>query len=159
MASIDINQWANKVYKHNFPDTKLLNRNIEGLSVDFVNSLDVNVILMSPPCQPFTRNGLQNDINDPRTNPFLQILDILPKLTKVDRILVENVKGFEKSQMRDVLVNKLKENNFIYQEFILSPTQVGVPNTRHRYYCLARKNPQKFSFPSGDLVRINTIII
>jgi site-specific DNA-cytosine methylase len=54
-AAMDINTIANKVYKHNFPNTKLLQRNIQSLSVEEVNGYDIDMILMSPPCQPFTR--------------------------------------------------------------------------------------------------------
>ncbi|KAJ3646568.1 hypothetical protein Zmor_024152 [Zophobas morio] len=144
-ASIDINPVANLVYQHNFPDVTSFNRNIQSLSPKFINKLDVDTLLMSPPCQPFTRNGLQLDVEDERTKSFIHILKILPDLN-IERILIENVKGFETSQMRDLLIDALKKWDFNYQEFILSPTQVGVPNTRHRYYCLAKKSPAVFNF-------------
>nr|BAW19576.1 DNA (cytosine-5-)-methyltransferase 2 [Gnatocerus cornutus] len=149
-ASIDINPIANSVYKHNFPDVLLLNRNIQSLTPKFINSLDVDTILMSPPCQPFTRNGLQKDVLDDRTKSFLHILEILPELN-VRNILVENVKGFEGSQMRELFVESLEKCGFVWQEFILSPNQIGVPNSRHRYYCVAKKGPEKFSFEVGAL--------
>lgn len=154
MTSIEINNIANEIYKHNFPDTKLLNLNIEGLTPDFINKLDVNTILMSPPCQPFTRNGLQNDMKDPRTVSFLHILKILPDLKNITRILIENVKGFEQSDTRNILVETLNKLNFSYQEFIVSPHQIGIPNSRHRYYCLAKKHPEKISFQVGEIVSI-----
>ncbi|KAK4874222.1 hypothetical protein RN001_013582 [Aquatica leii] len=150
VASVDINQMANKVYAHNFNSTLLLNRNIQSLSPTYINSLDINTIMMSPPCQPFTRNGLKGDTNDPRTASFIHILDILPTLN-VQNILMENVKGFESSKMRSIFINKLEECNFTYQEFLLSPTQFGIPNTRLRYYCIAKKRPMKFGFETGPL--------
>lgn len=52
---MDINTIANKVYQHNFPNTKLLQRNIQSLSVEEIDDYDIDMILMSPPCQPFTR--------------------------------------------------------------------------------------------------------
>lgn len=54
-AAVDINTLANKVYQHNFPDTKLLQRNIQSLSAKEINDYCIDMILMSPPCQPFTR--------------------------------------------------------------------------------------------------------
>ncbi|CAH0563462.1 unnamed protein product [Brassicogethes aeneus] len=154
VASVEINPNANVIYRHNFPEINILNKNIEGLTGEFINKLDINTILMSPPCQPFTRNGLKNDVKDTRTNPFMHILNLLPELTKVGRILIENVKGFEKSEMRGILLDVLKKNDFIWQEFILTPTQIGVPNTRHRYYCLAKRRPLQFDFDVGDLMEI-----
>ncbi|XP_017782245.1 PREDICTED: tRNA (cytosine(38)-C(5))-methyltransferase [Nicrophorus vespilloides] len=144
IASVDINTVANHVYGYNFPETNLLNRNIQSLTPKFINSLEVDTILMSPPCQPFTRNGLQKDVDDARTCSFTHILQILPEL-KVKSILIENVKGFECSEMRERLIEALQAAGFNYQEFMLSPTQFGIPNTRHRYYCLASRCPDKFT--------------
>lgn len=154
IASVDINNKANKVYKHNFPNTVLLNKNIQGLSAEYINSLGANSILMSPPCQPFTRNGNKLDVNDKRSCSFLYLLNILPKLN-IDYILIENVKGFECSKMRQTLIETLRNCNYDYQEFILSPSQFGVPNTRHRYYCLAKKIPLKFSFNNNTELLVN----
>ncbi|XP_030757652.1 tRNA (cytosine-5-)-methyltransferase [Sitophilus oryzae] len=145
-AAIEINNVANSIYKYNFPDTTLLNLNIEGLSENIVNKFNVNTVLMSPPCQPFTRNGNRNDVKDSRTDSFRHFLSLLPKLSKIENILIENVKGFEVSEMRSILVNVLEECDFIYQEFILSPSQFGIPNCRHRYYCLAKRKPNNFKF-------------
>lgn len=109
---------------------------------------------MSPPCQPFTRNGKFKDVDDRRSDAFTIVCSIIEKrqLPQLSYILMENVMGFEKSQMRDVFVDALKAARFYFQEFIISPTQVGVANTRHRYYCIARQI-QEFSFSSPDIVR------
>lgn len=113
--------------------------------------MNVNTILMSPPCQPFTRVGNKKDIDDARSNALVHICSILPKLTAIDYILMENVKGFEVSQARDLYIDALKKSGFHFQEFLLSPTAIGVPNTRYRYYCLARRsNP--FSFQCDSIL-------
>lgn len=159
ICSVDINQNANTVYRHNFPNTTLLNRNIQALTPKFINSLHVNTILMSPPCQPFTRNGLKLDVNDPRTSSFSYILRILPEL-HIDYILIENVKGYESSEMRNQLVEVLEKTEYNFQEFILSPSQFCIPNTRHRYYCIAKKVPKQFSFATiSNLVNHNEKIV
>lgn len=116
-----------------------------------INKLNVNTILMSPPCQPFTRNGLKCDIADNRSSSFLHLLDILNELD-IENILIENVKGFENSKMRNILVERLEKGGFSYQEFILSPSQFGIPNSRHRYYCLAKRKPKSFKFHVGAIV-------
>jgi len=63
---------------------------------------------------------------------------------------MENVKGFESSQAREIFVKALSESNFYYREFILTPLQLGIPNTRHRYYCIARKH-NDFSFAKDKI--------
>lgn len=151
LAAIDINENANATYQHNFPDVKCMNNNIQKIRIkDFK---DVNCLLMSPPCQPFTRNGNFKDTEDARSDAFLSVCNIIreTQLPQLSCILMENVMGFEKSQMRNIFVEALKTAGFYYQEFIVSPTQVGVANTRHRYYCIARNN-SPFSFGSSDIV-------
>lgn len=51
----DINTICNEVYKYNFPQTNLMNRNMKSLTAVEINNLAPDIILMSPPCQPFTR--------------------------------------------------------------------------------------------------------
>ncbi|XP_029482504.1 tRNA (cytosine(38)-C(5))-methyltransferase isoform X1 [Oncorhynchus nerka] len=147
VAAVDVNTTANEIYKHNFPNTPLLPKTIEGMTLDDFNKLAFDMILMSPPCQPFTRIGLQGDISDPRTKSFLYILNLLPRLIKLPRfILLENVKGFETSSARDSLVKTLKECGYNYQELMVSPTSLGMPNSRLRYFMIAKAPPGSFSF-------------
>lgn len=150
-AAVDINTTAYRVYRHNHPDTKCLNNNIQKFKPKEILKMNVNAILMSPPCQPFTRVGNKKDVDDARTNALVHICSILDELTTIEYILMENVKGFEISQARDLYIESLKRSNFEYQEFMLSPTEIGVPNTRYRYYCLARKN-KPFSFKCDSIL-------
>ncbi|XP_071383717.1 tRNA (cytosine(38)-C(5))-methyltransferase isoform X6 [Centroberyx affinis] len=109
------------------------------------------MILMSPPCQPFTRIGLQGDIADPRTKSFLYILDLLPRLARLPHyILLENVKGFETSSARECLVKTLKDCGYTFQEIMVSPTSVGIPNSRLRYFLIAKASPGSFSFQTSS---------
>ncbi|XP_008290158.1 tRNA (cytosine(38)-C(5))-methyltransferase isoform X1 [Stegastes partitus] len=150
VAAIDINTTANLIYKHNFPDTPLWNKTIEGISLDDFNKLSFDMILMSPPCQPFTRIGLQGDTADPRTKSFLYILDLLPRLCRLPRfILLENVKGFETSSARERLVKTLMECGYNFQEIMVSPTSVGIPNSRLRYFLIAEKSAGQLSTQTG----------
>uniref|UniRef100_A0A8C2EC38 tRNA (cytosine(38)-C(5))-methyltransferase n=1 Tax=Cyprinus carpio TaxID=7962 RepID=A0A8C2EC38_CYPCA len=126
VAAVDVNTTANEIYKHNFPNTPLLPKTIEGMMLQDFDKLNFDMILMSPPCQPFTRIGLQGDVADPRTKSFLYILELLPsRLSKRPRfILLENVKGFETSAARDALLKTLRECDYRFQEFLISPTSL-----------------------------------
>ncbi|XP_074690815.1 tRNA (cytosine(38)-C(5))-methyltransferase isoform X8 [Strix aluco] len=154
IAAVDVNTLANEVYKHNFPSTLLWAKTIEGITLKEFDRLSFDMILMSPPCQPFTRIGLQGDVSDPRTKSFLYILDILPRLQKLPKyLLLENVKGFESSSARNELLQTLETCGFKYQEFLLSPTcacgfclQLGIPNSRLRYFLIAKLHQEPFSF-------------
>lgn len=147
---MEINPTANSVYSHNFPSANVLNRNIESIDIDEIKKLNIDTILMSPPCQPFTRVGLQKDKNDARTNSLFQVLEMIEKLSDLKHILLENVVGFEKSETRDAVIKTIS-GSFNYKEFILSPCQFGIPNSRRRYYLLAKRKNLKFIFPNSSL--------
>uniref|UniRef100_A0A8C3QJP1 tRNA (cytosine(38)-C(5))-methyltransferase n=1 Tax=Cyanoderma ruficeps TaxID=181631 RepID=A0A8C3QJP1_9PASS len=123
VAAVDVNTLANDVYKHNFPSTPLWAKTIEGITLEEFDRLSFDMILMSPPCQPFTR------------------LQKLPKF-----LLLENVKGFESSSARNELLQTLATCGFKYQEFLLSPTCLGIPNSRLRYFLVAKLHQEPFSF-------------
>eukprot|EP00118_Oscarella_pearsei_P012289 m.89609 g.89609 ORF g.89609 m.89609 type:complete len:201 (+) comp36611_c0_seq12:49-651(+) len=128
VACLEINDVANAVYRHNFPGTPIMQRNIESLSVGEISKLNADVFLMSPPCQPFTRVGLKGDVSDARTGSFLHILDLIEKLDrKPGLLLVENVKGFDTSHTRERLIETLENSSYKYQEFLLNPPQVKIP--------------------------------
>ncbi|NXD18932.1 TRDMT methyltransferase, partial [Spelaeornis formosus] len=155
VAAVDVNTLANDVYKHNFPSTPLWAKTIEGITLKEFDSLSFDMILMSPPCQPFTRIGLQGDVSDPRTKSFLYILDILPRLQKLPKyLLLENVKGFESSSARNELLQTLATCGFKYQEFLLSPTCLGIPNSRLRYFLIAKLHQEPFSFQAPGQVSL-----
>ncbi|XP_028933375.1 tRNA (cytosine(38)-C(5))-methyltransferase isoform X1 [Ornithorhynchus anatinus] len=119
----------------------------QGISLQEFDRLSFDVMLMSPPCQPFTRTGLRGDAADGRTKSFLYLLRILPRLRKPPRyILLENVKGFEGSATRDLLVQTIEKCGFQYQEFLLSPTSLGIPNSRLRYFLIAKLQSSPFPF-------------
>ena len=151
VAAAEINTVANEVYQHNFRSAKNINRNIESLTANEINKMKIDTILMSPPCQPFTRVGLQKDSKDNRSSSFLHVMSLIPEIRSLQCILLENVKGFEQSETRDMFVSCLVQAGFNYKEVILSPCQFGIPNTRHRYYLLAKRKGLKFCFSDSTL--------
>ena len=60
VAAADINTTANSVYRHNFPGTRHLQRNIQSFTADELDKLQLDVLTMSPPCQPFSRWARQD---------------------------------------------------------------------------------------------------
>ncbi|XP_055613236.1 tRNA (cytosine(38)-C(5))-methyltransferase [Uranotaenia lowii] len=144
VAALDINPVGNGIYNYNFGGegecpVDVKNSNILGLTAERIQQLGVNVIAMSPPCQPFTRNGTFKDLADRRADPFVHLCDLLEHIPAVEFVLLENVKGFERSQACELYKGKLTAAGFNFREYILSPHDFGVPNTRHRYYCVAKK--------------------
>lgn len=151
----DINQNANSTYFHNYK-IKPFSISIESFSLkDYENLVETNIknnignnlfILwtMSPPCQPFTRQGNMQGLNDNRTNAFVHLMDNIFMKTKYlpDYFLLENVKNFEISEANKMLINILLEKKFSFIQFLLSPIQFNIPNNRLRFYLIASKIKQ-----------------
>ncbi|KAL6050121.1 C-5 cytosine-specific DNA methylase [Balamuthia mandrillaris] len=144
VAAYDMNLVANKIYAHNLglvPKT----RNLESVTAKELDKYKADLFLLSPPCQPYTRQGCQRGSEDPRARSFLHLIGLLPRLASPpDYLLVENVVGFEASTTRTVLVEQLTACGYGYQEFHLSPTHFGIPNQRLRYFLVARRKEKSF---------------
>lgn len=112
---------------------------------------------------------MPRDNGDPRAKSFLYLInDILPSLAASNALpgwlLIENVAGFEvhhlpsvfcllspnlkTSRTRQTLLTALSRLGYNVLELFLTPLSFGVPNSRLRYYLLARFEP--FSFPGGS---------
>ncbi|XP_024176554.1 tRNA (cytosine(38)-C(5))-methyltransferase 2 isoform X2 [Rosa chinensis] len=102
--------------------------NIQILTAAGLDRYGANVWLLSPPRQPYTRQGLQKQSGDAQAFSFLQILELIPHTSQPPIMLfVENVVGFETSDTHGKMIEILRRSDFVTQEFILSPLQFGVP--------------------------------
>ena len=128
LGAFDHSDLCHKVFTHNFPDVKqsvikkATRKNkkqkvndkkeskpvaIENLTKDYLEDAAAKLWMMSPPCQPHTRqhSNQEQDVEDPRSKSFLHLCDMISSmksesLPKV--ILLENVIGFESVSL-DVL--------------------------------------------------------
>uniref|UniRef100_A0A0N5ADS5 tRNA (Cytosine(38)-C(5))-methyltransferase n=1 Tax=Syphacia muris TaxID=451379 RepID=A0A0N5ADS5_9BILA len=151
LAAFDINTVTNSIYRANFQDTNLLQRNIQALSAEYLDKFCADLWLLSPPCQPFTRRGVKKDLKDRRCDGFKSLCTQLGLMKNPPRYLIlENVCGFEKSDAHDFFCGTLTGARFAFEEFILSPLQIGIPNSRPRYYLLARRDSETADF-KGEL--------
>lgn len=55
VGALEINPTVLETYALNFPDVRILRRNIESLTAEEIDEMGVDAVLMSPPCQPFCR--------------------------------------------------------------------------------------------------------
>ncbi|KAF8213820.1 S-adenosyl-L-methionine-dependent methyltransferase [Mycena galopus ATCC 62051] len=155
--AFDWDQIACDVYSANFGPGIARKMDISTLTSKYLASLKATLWLLSPACQPYTvLNASAKGGLDPRAKSFLYLVQtVLPELARADahptHFLVENVGGFETSTTRQVLVSTLRSLGYTIAEFLLTPLQFGIPNSRLRYYLLAKKSPLSFhDLPSGD---------
>lgn len=139
LAAYEISEICQKAYIHNFGSNEWRLKTIERLPIEELDKLHADMWLMSPPCQPFTRAGRRQDHEDNRTAGLLHLIDVLPRMRyPPQRLLLENVIGFERSECRRRLIAALAGLGWETLEFALDPEDFGLPNRRPRYYGLFR---------------------
>jgi len=121
------------------------------LTTENLSAYPADLWLLSPSCQPYTiLNPMPKDSDDPRAKSFLYLINqVLPSLAVRNalpgRLLIENVAGFETSSTRQTLLTVLSRLGYNVVELLLTPLSFSIPNSRLRYYLLARFEP--FSSP------------
>jgi len=151
VRAIDVDQSACQVYAANHPGvvTKV---DIATLAPDSSLIEDADLWLLSPPCQPYTVLSSQKDSLDPRAQSFLHLIrNVLPGLVAREAhpryLIVENVAAFETSNTRQLLRDTLTALNYSLFECLLTPLHFGIPNSRLRYYLLAKMSFNSQGFP------------
>ena len=122
---------------------------------------DIDVVIGGPPCQPFSKSGYwargdSKRLDDPRAQTltaFMRVVeDTLPKV-----LLLENVAGLSfngKTEGLDFLLGTIADINrragTSYQPCfrVLRAADYGVPQLRERFFLIAARDGQAFTFPA-----------
>lgn len=134
-AAIDIDQAAKRVYQSNFTHN-YFNVTLESVEAVWLESLAANAWWLSPPCQPFSRRGKQEDLRDPRSLALKNLFQLVPCL-RPKWILLENVSGFAVSEMFAWCCSILNDAGYVWQTLDVCPSAWGWPNRRPRFYLMA----------------------
>lgn len=137
--AFDMNKIANIVYATSFPEGPVPSpRCIKSVAKSNWLEGRADIWLMSPPCQPYTRAGRRGDLRDARAESFMALMERLSQMkSRPTYIHLENVKGFDGSDSHQIMVDTMHSCGYTLEEFLLCPTQLGIPNERLRYYCIA----------------------
>lgn len=124
-AAIEIDKWACQTFQYNFPETKVIQMDIQNIKTDYIKKLinvKPDIIIGGPPCQGFSVSvpgGPGNrDPKDPRNTLFMEFIRFL-NILQPKAFIIENVKGLltSKNQSKELVINiiedKLIECNYI----------------------------------------------
>ncbi|KAH9036647.1 S-adenosyl-L-methionine-dependent methyltransferase [Lactarius pseudohatsudake] len=137
VRAFDWDQSACAVYAANHGPGIVRRVDINSLTAEALESLNADLWLLSPACQPYTvLNPNAKGAADPRAQSFL-LSDGRERGAAPTRLLIENVAGFEASTTRTRVLDVLTKLGFATRELLLTPLQFSVPNSRLRYYLLA----------------------
>lgn len=136
VGAFDLSSHTLEALALNFPDVPIRQKNIEQITVAQMRAYDAELWWMSPPCQPYTVRGNQQDLDDRRAKSLLRVLDLLVEV-RPRSVAMENVKGFWDSQARQRVLEVLDASGYEVRERIVCPSELGVPARRERYYVVA----------------------
>ncbi len=140
VVAYDSGPYCTEIYQRNFGD-ECKRKNIEQLTNKDLDNFDV--WLMSPPCQPFTRQQTSKEL-DVEDNRCKALEHLCAKLQTIDnppgKIMLENVKGFRHSSALEMMKESLKSRGYTWKEFLIDPAICGMPNHRTRYYLMATRS-------------------
>jgi len=156
-AAFDGNVTANIVYAHNF-EIRPHVIDMQQITEGDIREIDADCWLLSSPCHPSALVA-QRQSGDLGTKGLSRLLGILYDMKKPPKyIFIEDVVGFEMLGIHDRLVATVSHRGYAFQEFILSPTQVGLPNQAPRYFFMA-KSPDCGQFLCPQLgTRISRVV-
>ncbi len=138
---------AVKTYKANFPQAVVVAEDVKELSYrDFrdiagVTRGDVDVVIASPPCEPFTsanpnrmKDPLDRLYSDPVGALFLHAIRLIGEL-KPKVFVIENVPGILEGPLRNALRNEIRRVGFENVYFnVLKAEDYGAPSERVRVF-------------------------
>ena len=134
-CAIDINRSARTVYLANFSSPHQV-QEIASITDDQLKKFAADLWWMSPPCQPFTRRGLQRDLKDPRTVPLVRLIKAIQSIRPL-HVAIENVIGFHDSQAFELLIQTLARCDYKVATAELCSSDFGLPNLRPRCFVAA----------------------
>lgn len=151
IGAIDFDKAACETYKHNFNNAKVINGDINEISVEETGFTNIDIIVGGPPCQGFSGLNRWNKQleDDPRNKLFFQYLRFVSEL-KPKAVLIENVRqiltsknGFAKHNICEIL----EKMGYSVKYAVLNAADFGVPQNRQRAFFVGiRKEFGEFDF-------------
>lgn len=157
VLAVDNDRAAVRTYKTNIPSATVLCEDIRDLSCDdinyLINSLSVDVVIGSPPCEPFTaanprryKEPLDRLYRDPVGSLVLNFIELVGCLSpKV--FIMENVPAILDDGLRDAITKEFKSVGYGVYFNVLKAEEYGNPSRRTRVFISnIPLNPPKAGF-------------
>ena len=156
VIAVDLNPNALVTFKHNMPDTHIINGDITDAEIkkqiiEMSKQLKVNMIIGGPPCQGFSLKGKKLGLNDPRNYLFNEYLNIVETL-QPDVFTIENVKALLSTSagwFKNQIIEKVHKLGYHVSYGILNASTFGVPQARERAIFLCCKE-KEIGLPIGS---------
>lgn len=165
LLSVEIEPYYCETYHANFPNHRLLQRDLATLSNDeLLEKLDnqkVDVVIGGPPCQGFSIAGKIGRVfaDDPRNHLFKEFVRIV-KATQPRFFVMENVARLfthNSSKTRAEITAHFEQIGYKVKCKVLNAADFGVPQLRSRVVFIGRNDHGKIVFPEPNHSKYKTV--
>ena len=141
-AAVEIDAAAAATYRKNFPQTRLIERDICEVTASELRRLcggkKISLLTGCAPCQGFCSLTVKNKRKDPRNDLVLQMATLIREL-KPTVVMMENVSGLEKRGKRTFrkFLARLRAAGYWPRWQVIQMADYGVPQSRRRLVLFA----------------------
>ncbi len=140
VAAVDNFKPVAETYKANFPETEVIVEDIKRLKTDYFKKFNIDVVIGSPPCEPFTPINMKR-YKDPLDRLYVDsigrlvlefirfVADLQPKI-----FVMENVVQVAEGELRDALAYEFERIGYKPYFNILKAEDYGIPSRRTRIF-------------------------
>lgn len=154
VGHVEIAESANRIYSENFPNSKLLGKDICAISDNDLKQWkdefgNIDIIVGGPPCQGFSLAGKRNP-EDERNRLYEQYVRIVsairPKVFVMENVaLMTSMKDKNGVPFIDTIEKSFFEQGYSIVKRIVNAYEYGVPQSRERVILVGvRKDLNKF---------------
>ncbi len=126
---------AIKIYNSNF-DHKAQNVDINEISIDYLKSLNADMIIGGPPCQDYSSAGMRDESRG-RANLTLKFAEIVKEVRPL-WFVMENVDRILKSDTLPKAIALFKDAGYGLTKIVLDASKCGVPQVRKRCFIIGK---------------------
>ena len=153
ILGVDFWDVALNTFKRNHPRTNIEQGDITKLEDTFFEKYanNTDVIIAGPPCQGFSMSG-KRDVFDVRNSLFHEIIRVV-KVVNPKVVVIENVVGLLSMQtpegipVKDEIEKELKQLGYFVNHQVLTASDYGVPQNRHRTCIIGRLGDYAIDMP------------
>lgn len=148
--AVEIDPRARRVYEANWGDAASGLNQVGDIALDAPAEIpDHEVLCAGFPCQPFSKSGAQNGMDEARGTLFYNIAEII-KVKRPLVVVLENVRNLVGPRHRhewDVIIRTLRQLGYhvgrtpaIFSPHLLPPRLGGTPQVRERVFITATRS-------------------
>ncbi|RIH70554.1 DNA (cytosine-5-)-methyltransferase [Vibrio splendidus] len=155
IAASELDPHASNTYRHNHPDTTLIEGDIndETNFEKLVAYEDIDLVVGGPPCQGFSVAG-KMDKDDPRSQLVFSYCSVVERV-KPKAFIMENVKALGSlakfEDVREEIFKRMNKAGYNVTMNILNAKEFGVPQSRERVFFIGTK----IEFPTVEMAAFN----